>query len=652
MPLAPNPFQFRTVDTVLPDRAIACYDSDRSDCMLVNGDGQVVTIGSSKNYRLVNKKKRIFAFTSYTHNDMLANDNGGALTGYSFDAESTEDNFVRTAAYDGHRYWYGLLTPTGDSVLPDAFSSVTMGEHLYAGVRGDTAFVYQQGKGLLFSISKVHDCHILHNDFITVKKYGGWALVSRRGKLLTDFKYFGVEDLRYPSSRMPQDNTGSRWPPVVPQYAMTSCGQEKGLVDGSGHELLPAEYDVITMNTNGWFILRKVMHHNEALTDKQFKPILESGEYQISFISDRYVTVTARDPYSDNEKVRTYDMLARKYVPTKDGRLVPLVAAKPAQVVKKKAHHASTVPEKQYGKDTIVLNAAQTMLIRNGGRWGVISITGDTIVPFVYDSANAYQYHKYFVRRNGQYAVLNAEGDLATPDLPALPGYITADSQAVMRNKDVYSYKGRRVRKIDTEKEPMKEWTMQFQRGGLAYQHPGTGNIMKPGIYNRKLERIADRPADSDYNGDIRQTGIVAVKDSAGKMIAVIDSTGKQLIPWMKEPKRLLMYDYCAIVVDDTGLADVLFRFEDNTVRTDTVYLEPARKRAMLNPFRDQYGRVTNDYFGDDRTPFPFTSEGGEKGFIYGQSGKAILVKRGRGYAFRERYCVPENERQMGHLRS
>ena len=371
-----RPFTMNSFDTVLSDRAIVYNQWRCGGFYIINADGQDVSGCSNNTYRLISKEKRVFGIIMSNNREVLANDSGRQITFNDHDPNLPVNAFLRTQYFDGRKHLYGIVTKQLDTFLSTTYSSVSFGKDIYAGVRNDSAYVYLRGKGLLFTLPDVGDCIILQNDLIVVKKYGMCALLSRTGQLLTAFRYQKIEDFRYPHSIMPHDDRGHyENPPVIMKYAIVKRGQPQGLIDANGREILPPVYDEISMNTNGWLKVRKAMHDKEFLLDNHFKPVLEADAYDITFVDSRFVTITRSNRYSDDVEIRHYDMQLRKFV-----KKVPL---------QKQGRQKPALPTPKTGtecrsnnRDTFCINRAGSVLVRVDGKWGVRSITGDTILPF------------------------------------------------------------------------------------------------------------------------------------------------------------------------------------------------------------------------------------------------------------------------------
>jgi hypothetical protein len=588
------PFGCRCIDTLLPDRARLCNDEHHRGSVLINADGIPVNSGHNHNIRLVNKAGRIFAMDLGDNTELLANDSGRQLTyqGYSRDAPAR--TLIPTMKYTGAVYVYGIITIEGDTVLPMEYSRVSVGRELYAGTRNDTGFVFSRTKGLLFTIAAVHECAVLQNDFIVAKKYGMSALVSRQGKLLTQFKYLEIKDFRQPYSIMQRDPQGKApQPPIVPQFAEINQGQPKGLIDANGKEVLPMMYDNISMNLNGWFIIRKAIHDKEQLTDPDFRTIITADAYDLSFVSERYVTNTTSDVESDATRTRIYDMKLRKYVPKMTDSFKKFPRSKGIASPPYSSENIRIISER-YHPDSMVLNFARTCLHKKNGFWGVQSITGDTILPFVYDTAGI-TYQQFYVGKDNKFGLLDKEGDLAVPVLlPKIPWFVTADSLAITTNKEAYSLKGGILTTLDINSEPVRRHLLKFDKSGLIH-YDNSSYGLKTGIYNRRLQLLSERPYKNSNRNAALNSLVAAILDTAGKQVALMDSTGIVLTAWIPRPLDFRVYSSCALAIYDTGQADILFRFDNGAIKADTVFVDNADKNALFRrtPTRGSFNNTT-----------------------------------------------------------
>lgn len=568
-----RPFTMNSFDTLLPDRAVAYGVNRCSGYYLINADGEDIGGCSSKPYRLVNREKRLLAYMLEPEKELLFDDSGRQLTYSTHHRALPNNGFLRVSARHDKPQLYGIVTKQLDTFLTPDYKSISYGKDIYAGVRNDTAYVYRRGRGLLFSLPGVNDCTILQNDMISINKYGMSALVNETGQVLTDFRYLKIEDFNYAYSIMPVDWRGRpQNPPVVKEYAIVSMGP-KGLIDRDGREVLPLVYDYIAMGTNSWFIVRKVMQDHEYLLDEDFKQVLKAEAYDMTFIDSRYVTITKTKLYSNEVEVRHYDMARRKF--TK--RIPPEKAPIPRP-------HVNSHPQSVHLRDrpdTIYINKAGSALVHSDNKWGVVSITGDTILPFVYDTAGKDRCH--YVGLNNKFAILDAEGNLATPVSLPEPAFMVLDSFVLMKDKTVYSYRTGVLHKVDTNVVPDGA-DLKFV-GGMAWIDQYFG-WLKPGIYNRRLQLLAPKPLNK--RGGIMSSGIVAITDSAEKKIAVIDSTGRQLIPWMLKPTQFRLYDSTALAINDSGEADVLYRINSGIVKIDTVWVDKNKDGSPIE-YYSQY---------------------------------------------------------------
>lgn len=607
------PFGFRCIDTLLPDRARLCNDEHHRGSVLINADGIPVNQGSNHYLRLVNKTGRIFAMDIGNNMELLANDSGRQMTYQGHSKDAPPQTAVPTMKFTGESYLYGIVSIAGDTLLPMTYSRVSVGRQLYAGTRNDTAFVFSRTKGLLFKIAAVHECLVLQNDFIVVKKFGMSALVSRQGKLLSDFIYSEISDFRYPYSIMPRSANGNTpQPPAIPQYAEIKIGQPKGLIDANGRVVLPVIYDNISMNLNGWFVLRKTMLGKEILTDATFHKIITADAYDLSFVNERYVTNTTTDRESDASLTRIYDMKLRKYVPKMTNNFKKFPGGKTTTSPSYSSNDIHVISERTH-PDSMAINYALTCLRKKNGRWGVQSITGDTILPFVYDTAGFYFYHQFFVGQGNKYSILDAEGKLLVPLLlPKVPWFITPDSLAMTTNKEVYSLKGGVLTNVDINDNMVRRHLLKPDKPGLI-RFDNSSYGLKTGIYNSRLQLLSERPYIDRNRRWVMNTGMAVVIDATGANVALMDTNGSMASKWIPKPQDVKMYNSCVLAMYDTGRADILFRIENDRIMCDTVFVDNNEKKLLL------YRSAPRNYEYQNTTEYGIQ-------FIMPQVGRGILL--------------------------
>ncbi|MBX2907396.1 MAG: WG repeat-containing protein [Taibaiella sp.] len=619
-------FIYEQIDTVLPDRAIAWLDSARTLGTLFDNNGEMVCSGSQGIVRLVDLERRVFAGSTGIGKEMLFDDSCCQINCQEYDVGASLDGMLLTMQYRNETLYYGVITARGATVLPNDYRTASYGAELYSGVRGDTAFVFQRGRGLLFALPGVHDCRVLANDAITVKKYGAWALISRSGKLLTGFRYPKIEECRAPYSVVARDSRGSqKLPPLIPQFLRVGMGQPEGIIDTNGVEVFPPVYDDLFVNENGWVIARKVMHDEAQLLDSNHIPVLSAGSYEMKFRDRRYLTIETRSLYSDDIRERTYDMKLRKYVQesTRQLRSSPFPApSSPQPVIRRVGENSYTnIISHHYNGDSMIINLAGTKLIRSGGYWGVCAVTGDTVLPFIYDTAGKYGYEQFFVGKDCLFAAIDKEGDLATPcGLPSPPWQVRTDSLVFMTDRSAYRFNGWKLHKVDMASEPVYEYMSQFDNFGLVFL---ATDQFKPGFYDRQLRQVAQWPLNpSDKNYGVVPPGVAAIADSEGRCMAVIDSSGRLLVPWMQKPRRFLLFRECGLALSEPGKPDLLFRFTGATAMVDTIWVNPEEKSAFLR----QGGRLSDLPTVGHRQVLKFSIPGQVNGFVTGE-GNCVMLK-------------------------
>lgn len=597
-------------DTLLSDRA-ALYGYN--GCTLIDESGTQLINGGA--YRTVNRKKRVLAYRNQDNTETLCTDNGIAITSEAFYKSSPKDALLTLSRFDGKETLFGIITASGDTLRRPEYQSVSHGKKLYACMRHDTAFVFHRNGKLLFAKSAVHGCEVLENEFIVLQKYGMSALVNRQGRLITGFRYLKIEALNYADTVVMVDKRSQKLGGMSsPNYFMVG-NHVYGLIDSSGKEILPLIYDGIYMSRKGWLIVRKEGYGKEELLDPKFNEVLQTESYDLHFINARYVRAEY-DSYGDNSETRIYDMVLKRFT----NKSFP---------EKEDDYYRDDTPWVDYYKDkynnhyfpdSIIINETGTTLLKKNGRWGVRALSGDTILPFIYDTISQYGY--YSVGRDHKFGALDWEGSLATPvELPDFPrSILAADSLVFVGDKQVeYSYKGWRIQAVDPAKTSSVNRYLQVVSGIIWSDGK---NKVPRGIYNRNMKRLANMPyPPPEYHPRVTYNGIVAIQDSATKLVTVIDSMGRRLGPWITAPKSLVVAGEYALALSDTGKADILFRFKDGINVYDTVWVEASRKKKILYPIWNQYQRPETWPWSD---PLTFEKKKSGRGALYWH--KALLI--------------------------
>lgn len=598
-------------DTLLPDRANVSYASWGSS--LVDGNGTTVAHGDAVYYYLLNRRSRLFAARFKDNTEKFCNDKGEFLFGLVYDTRTPKDQMLGSSAFDGQKYMSGIINFKGDTLLPLLYQSTGYAyghpPGLYCGIRNDTAYVFGPDRKFLFSKASVHSAVGINNAFIGLGKYGMYALVNTNGRLITGFRYTYIEPLPIVDSIIREaDENHLQQLALAPDYFVTHRGSSKGLIDSSGKELLAPLYESIQMNSRKWLILRKTSHEQEELLNTRLEKVLETDAGGISFISKRYVRIeTGRN--TSRPTVKFYDMILDRFVDS------PALKKNKLPQPKKELRSNYFYPRPDWSKDSVRINEAGTMLLQRKGRWGVCSLTGEIILPFMYDTA--FQNGALYVGLKGKIAPLNWEGELAYPvGLSEFPQYWSVvDSQLVIKSNVIYSFKGWKLQKVEPAENRTRDPFLQFV-AGIAYAY---GNSpAKRGLYNRKMKKLG-QPVRHQSSPMVRSTGIVALEDSVKGLVAVIDSTGRYLVPWMKEPNYFMLRDHYALALGDTGKPDILFRFEKGSTLSDTVWLNASDKFYLLND-RERY------YGPDDSRPLHFEKRGCCKGIL---NTKPVMLIKG-----------------------
>jgi len=184
-----------------------------------------------------------------------------------------------------------------------------------------------------------------------------------------------------------------------------------------------------------------------------------------------------------------------------------------------------------------VLNPFGDAVVRtDAGQWGVLAHTGDTLLPFVYDTAGVYyisgQAH-WWLRRGGNYTVLNSAGRAFAEGLSCAPTEVDFTRGVVVCDT------GRRyVRAGGT-------WRLET---GSAYGAPLPAHYFpndahfagqshadrarRAGFYNRAGRRIAGFPPRVGSYDRVYSGTLLLLPDAAARRFAVMDTAGRTVLPY------------------------------------------------------------------------------------------------------------------------
>lgn len=619
------------VDTLLKDRA--AFQEVYGTVNLIDGSGHVLKRVAGATYKLANRRYRLLAEVSYHQfsRTTLLDANGEGI-GAAYKTGIPEGSRTEIWRPNGEGSLLGVISITGDTILPLIYTKVSVGTRVLVGIKNDTAYIFDRDGKLLSHFEKVHGCEVLSNNLLVLEKHGAMALAHSSGKLLSEFRYYRIKDFHYSIATLPVKNDvygRAIVPDIFPGYVQVDddyLGHGGGLLDTTGKIVLQNKYKRFDMNSNGWFVLEKFNSPTELL-DNNFKLIFSAprnaiGYSDIRFIDERYVMVPP-SAYYPQKAPMVYDMVTRTFVRAPEQK--PYVRNPPRLPNKDYALAEKKYKEVGYMKnDTTSVNTAGTMVLKRNKKWGAVSITGDTVLPFIYDTAIGYgqRNHPVFVGINGKFAYLDWQGKLATPLVFTVGCHIIAkDSVAVMNDQTVYSYKLGKLRKIDREKEPPIAALFNGSSKGLFCALESGAN--KPGIYNRQLKLLTTRQYPSSSCYDILDGGLVIISDSLKQNIALIDSTGRFVLPWMSINTHRYLYPGYALILNNTGSignikgkADILCRFEKNQTLFEVITVDTSFITS------NEAGRWLKY---DKQRPWSFEKKGEGKGI--GGFGKIFFIK-------------------------
>jgi|GEM_PF-6570611 len=610
------PFTFFKFDTLLGDMASVLH-MHQGYWLIDKNATRSRFAASHEGYTVANYQKQLL----YGKNEgklFLCDKHGNHLQAEEFDTKTGLPALLKFQSGNYPSQRFGLLNHKGDTVLPPLYTSVSTGASMYAGVKNDTAFVFDYKGNLLFSLPNVMGCIVLNENFLVIAKYGQMALVSKRGKVLTPYRYTAIKitEDELPGENWIADKPGNYKPSP---YFLTERGDHVGLIDTTGKEVLPLIYNRIWRLYNGWFIVNKYQRAEDELLNPQLKSVLQAGQYDIEQINDRIIR-SVRGKYSSKEVVLYYDMKLRRYVLPKTSFEKETPRSVSTQVAWLYPNPTDIFNRNWIAKDTVVINQTCSRLLRSAGKWGLLSSTGDTILPLIFDSVGEYGYQRFFVGQQGKLAYLDAVGNLSMPlALDRLAEVNSKDSIAYVSKDEVYSFKNWKLRRIDLKKEPVPERYIQFQRG--FYSTDGSGYLPK-GVYNSAGKRIAVGEAKNHFQYSYNKT-LMAVTDSSSKHMTVIDTLGRQLAPWIDIPKKLVFSETAALAINDTGSIDFLYRYADDHLLFDTIVINKQEKLNYFNNISNGKQKTYRAWNEDEHLCFEKPGYG--RGISYLQW--AVLIK-------------------------
>lgn len=232
------------------------------------------------------------------------------------------------------------------------------------------------------------------------------------------------------------------------------------------------------------------------------------------------------------------------------------------------------------GRNCTILDSYAMLLSNENGKYGVIDAAGVTITPFIYDSFfTSYQTKEIVLVKDGQYAAIANTGYLKYPLQSSYPPTLTLDNLAGSADGHYYQITAGGYNDLGTTlPAQIKQAVYNPNNEDFIRWNTYRGQGQKSGIYNRygkKIAYIYDNFTNYTHNN------LMLVADSTKEKISMIDTSGNEVIPYIKAPK-LLIANYLSIISINKNAIDTLYRIDGKTTKTDAISIDSATKQKLL----------------------------------------------------------------------
>lgn len=256
------------------------------------------------------------------------------------------------------------------------------------------------------------------------------------------------------------------------------------------------------------------------------------------------------------------------------------------------------------GRNYHILESYSALLKDGSGKWGVIDSRGRQQLPFEYDSVfttpTYSQYPMGFVLvKDGRYALLGNTGEIRYPPQSWLPLRLSNNNYVNASNGK--SYLIRRGQLIEmTDAEYLRSMNPSLSYLVQPFREVGAGGALPSGIYNVDDKRLAQHYSGFQYHNNRH---LILITDSLRKNVSVLDTAGRTVMPFIRNPVTLVLYDSAVLVLNHTGY-DALYRYGNQSparldIRVDSVFRRPMyvdyRAATMMVKQNEQLSFSTPD---------------------------------------------------------
>lgn len=303
-----------------------------------------------------------------------------------------------------------------------------------------------------------------HEGVAVVRKNDKYGIIDKYGREIVacNLNYYIVGDF----------HEGLAWAKHNDKY---------GYIDKSGREIIRCQYTYADDFENGY---AKVTKERNGLINKSGKEVIPCDYDGIFYASDNYVAVK-----------RSYHWGF------------------------KTVSNTSAVPL-NFGSVSRFVNGLSAVMSLDNLRYGYIDVTGATVIPFVYQSANVFSEGLALVKKEGKYGFIDTKGGVRIPFMYDDAKIFSQGKAAVCINKK-WGY----VDKSGNVVIPLSYSYASEFKDGIAKVCKGG----KYGFINRNGEEIIPCIFEYDDVEEEISEGLIAIKK--GGKYGYYDASGKNIIP-------------------------------------------------------------------------------------------------------------------------
>ena len=333
-----------------------------------------------------------------------------------------EDNILKYEK-DG---LYGLIDFSGKEILPAEYNNI----YSLSGITKSIVVEKDNLKGIVNDTlgSLIIDCN--YNDISSlskdtsdngyiVNKDGKYGVFSGSGKQLLECNYQEIKNVTGNNMYVVKDDSGLKIidnslnvikdsgfddvNEINGEFITISLNGKKGVINGEGVELIPAQYEDLKFSCDDFFIVKDNGLYGIIKTDNTV--VLDCKYQNIDFISSANFYTAENSDY-------TTDIISRK-LETKLSNVIisELNVDKSYMRIRKDGEYKYYNFNFEEKKNTEILSNHTLFLVNKDGKYGYVNKNGDLVVNYIYDDAKEQNEFGYcVVKQNGKWGVLAKDG--------------------------------------------------------------------------------------------------------------------------------------------------------------------------------------------------------------------------------------------------